>query len=430
MDKGIDTYDRSTEFIGRTSRRFLSFGNGLSLVTLLCLLIFGFFVSFNQTIQAEALITSNPPPVTLLSRIDGNIKNIYIASGDKVEKGDILAVLESSGNFKDIIYLDSILSLDQGIKLNIDKLLTYYPTSLKLGPTIQTAYTVYVESYLSHILLTSLDIEQGNINSLEERKNSTYNQISSKRQQLENDIAKLKSGEKDLERYTTLYNKGVLADSEIDIEKRKYLDLMSQKSKSQEELESLRISLSDISNQSKSSQSSLTKSNVMSLSKVQLERQKLISEISFWKEQYLFSSPIKGKVSTYDSWHNNQEVKEGENILTIVPVHNGNIFAKCKVAVNNTGSLKKGQKVLIHIDNYPYAEWGALIGRVKTVSDVPKLGENPYYLVDVELDNLDTNFDKTLEFRQNMNGKAYILLNELSLFQRVVYNLRKTFSQK
>tara|TARA_R110000787_G_scaffold169830_1_gene282516 strand:+ start:140 stop:643 length:504 start_codon:yes stop_codon:yes gene_type:complete len=167
----------------------------------------------------------------------------------------------------------------------------------------------------------------------------------------------------------------------------------------------------------------------MSSSKLQLDRQTLISQIQFWKQQYLFSSPISGTISTYDSWYKNQEVKKGENIFTIVSNTSDHIFAKCKVPIQNTGSLTKGQKVLLHVDNYPYPEWGALVGTIKTISSVPKSGPVPYYLVDIELKSLTTNFDKELQFKHNMNGKAFILLHELSLFQRVMFNLRKTFLQ-
>lgn len=427
MDNEIEKSISTSDFMGRTSKRFLIYGNALSFLTITCLLVFGFFISFDQTIEAEALITSNPPPVTLLSRINGNIQEIKISSGDTVEEGEILAVLESSGDFMDIIYLDSTLALDTAITVTVDNLLKFYPTNLKLGTSIQTAYTTFIESYLSHILLQSLEIEKGNIKSLEERRTSTSNQILSKIQQLENSVDKLKSGKKNLDRYIQLYERGVFSENDMDIEKRKYLDLLNQRIINQEELEALRISFSDISNQSKSSQSYFTRNSVMSLSKLQLERQTLISEISDWKEKYLFTSPIVGTISTYDSWHKNQEVKVGENIFTIVPNSNDKIFAKCKVPVQNTGSLVKGQKVLLHVDNYPYPEWGALVGIVKSISDVPKLESVPYYLVDVELKDLTTNFNKKLQFKQNMNGQAFILLNELSLLERVIFNLRKTF---
>ncbi|TLP82357.1 HlyD family secretion protein [Maribacter sp. ACAM166] len=429
MDNDTDILNGTSEFMGRTSKHFLTYGNALSLFTVATLVIFGFFVSFNQTIEAEALITSNPPPVTLLSRINGKIQEIKISSGDTVKEGEVLAVLESSGEFMDILYLDSLLAIDQTIAIAINKLLEFYPVNLRLGPSIQESYTTYMESYLSYILLQSLEIENGNIYSMKERKTLTEKQISSKYQQLETSRDKLKSGKMNLNRYLQLYKKGVFSENEMEIEKRNYLDLLNQKLKTQEELEALSISLSDISNQTKSSQSYLTSKYVMSSSKLQLDRQTLISKIEFWKQQYLFTSPISGIISTYDSWHKNQEVKKGENIFTIVSNTSDNIFAKCKVPIQNTGSLIKGQKVLLHIDNYPYPEWGALVGTVKTISSVPKLGPVPYYLVDVELKNLTTNFDKELQFKHNMNGKAFILLNELSLFQRVIFNLRKTFRQ-
>tara|TARA_R110002153_G_scaffold11171_7_gene43121 strand:+ start:2887 stop:4176 length:1290 start_codon:yes stop_codon:yes gene_type:complete len=429
MDNDTDVSLGTSEFMGRTSKRFLTYGNALSLFTVATLVIFGFFVSFNQTIEAEALITSNPPPVTLLARINGKIQEIKISSGDTVKEGEVLAVLESSGEFRDVLYLDSLLAIDKAVAIDITKLLEYYPVNLRLGPTIQESYTSYMESYLSYILLRSMEIENGNIYSLKERKTLTEKQISSKYQQLETSRDKVKSGKMNLNRYLQLYKKGVFSENEMEIEKRNYLDLLSQKLKTQEELEALSISLSDLSNQTKSSQSYLTSKYVMSSSKLQLDRQTLISQIQFWKQQYLFSSPISGTISTYDSWYKNQEVKKGENIFTIVSNTSDHIFAKCKVPIQNTGSLTKGQKVLLHVDNYPYPEWGALVGTIKTISSVPKSGPVPYYLVDIELKSLTTNFYKELQFKHNMNGKAFILLNELSLFQRVMFNLRKTFLQ-
>ncbi len=429
MDNDTDVSLGTSEFMGRTSKRFLTYGNALSLFTVATLVIFGFFVSFNQTIEAEALITSNPPPVTLLARINGKIQEIKISSGDTVKEGEVLAVLESSGEFRDVLHLDSLLAIDKAVAIDITKLLEYYPVNLRLGPTIQESYTSYMESYLSYILLRSMEIENGNIYSLKERKTLTEKQISSKYQQLETSRDKVKSGKMNLNRYLQLYKKGVFSENEMEIEKRNYLDLLSQKLKTQEELEALSISLSDLSNQTKSSQSYLTSKYVMSSSKLQLDRQTLISQIQFWKQQYLFSSPISGTISTYDSWYKNQEVKKGENIFTIVSNTSDHIFAKCKVPIQNTGSLTKGQKVLLHVDNYPYPEWGALVGTIKTISSVPKSGPVPYYLVDIELKSLTTNFDKELQFKHNMNGKAFILLHELSLFQRVMFNLRKTFLQ-
>lgn len=429
MDNDTDVSLGTSEFMGRTSKRFLTYGNALSLFTVATLVIFGFFVSFNQTIEAEALITSNPPPVTLLARIHGKIHEIKISSGDTVKEGEVLAVLESSGEFRDVLYLDSLLAIDKAVAIDITKLLEYYPVNLRLGPTIQESYTSYMESYISYILLRSMEIENGNIYSLKERKTLTEKQISSKYQQLETSRDKVKSGKMNLNRYLQLYKKGVFSENEMEIEKRNYLDLLSQKLKTQEELEALSISLSDLSNQTKSSQSYLTSKYVMSSSKLQLDRQTLISQIQFWKQQYLFSSPISGTISTYDSWYKNQEVKKGENIFTIVTNTSDHIFAKCKVPIQNTGSLTKGQKVLLHVDNYPYPEWGSLVGTIKTISSVPKSGPVPYYLVDIELKSLTTNFDKELQFKHNMNGKAFILLNELSLFQRVMFNLRKTFLQ-
>ena len=175
--------------------------------------------------------------------------------------------------------------------------------------------------------------------------------------------------------------------------------------------------------------SGLEKDNLKEYSDLQLNRQGLVADITNWKEKYVFQSPINGKVSTYDTWSKDQEVSIGENVLSIIPNNPETILAKLKVQVNNTGELKIGQPVIIDLDNYPSEEWGTLSGEIKYVSDIPKRDETPYYVVDVELNSLTTDYDKDIEFKQNMSGTGRIILKKLSLAERSFYGFRKLFDQ-
>lgn len=424
----VDNYTEQEHYLFSPPSKFIKYGFGICGIAVLLFLILGFTISYNKTIVSELNITSNPPPITLLSKINGRIDSISIASGELVSKNQILAILQSSGNPKDILYLDSVLHSEEPL-LNTSNLYETYPTTLNLGPEIQESYQNFIQSYLGVLLLKELNIGQQNISSLEQQESKLESRINSKRRQLRNAIEKLNTGKEELDRYQKLFEKGVFSESELNVKKQEYLDLVNFKNQFQEELESLRGGLLETTNQKDNTMSGLEKDNLKEYSDLQLNRQGLVADITNWKEKYVFQSPINGKVSTYDTWSKDQEVSIGENVLSIIPNNPETILAKLKVQVNNTGELKIGQPVIIDLDNYPSEEWGTLSGEIKYVSDIPKRDETPYYVVDVELNSLTTDYDKDIEFKQNMSGTGRIILKKLSLAERSFYGFRKLFDQ-
>jgi hypothetical protein len=85
--------------------------------------------------------------------------------------------------------------------------------------------------------------------------------------------------------------------------------------------------------------------------------------------------------------------------------------------------VKSGQQVYIRPDNYPYQEFGMLAGTVQSISLVPR---NDSYAIEVQLPRgLRTNFDRPLDFRQEMQGSAEIITEELRLLERIFYQIRR-----
>ena len=96
--------------------------------------------------------------------------------------------------------------------------------------------------------------------------------------------------------------------------------------------------------------------------------------------------------------------------------------------LNNSGKLKKGQKTLIKLENYPYREWGKLRGEISSISNIPK-DETLQYTAIVELDTLITSYNKTLEFKQKMIGKAEIIVDEITLMERLLYPIKEILDE-
>ena len=115
--------------------------------------------------------------------------------------------------------------------------------------------------------------------------------------------------------------------------------------------------------------------------------------------------------------------KQGDEVMGIVPLEKQEVIAKLILPVHNSGKLKVGQTVNIKLNNYLFQEYGMLKGFVKNISVMPK---NESYAIKVSLPNqLITTYNKKLDYKQEMQGTADIITEELSVFDRVFYQFRK-----
>ena len=55
---------------------------------------------------------------------------------------------------------------------------------------------------------------------------------------------------------------------------------------------------------------------------------RLMAEIDIWKQKYLLITPVEGIVTFNKFWSKNQNVSEGEVVLTVLPLTTGDIVGK------------------------------------------------------------------------------------------------------
>lgn len=156
-------------------------------------------------------------------------------------------------------------------------------------------------------------------------------------------------------------------------------------------------------------------------------KQELINSIKEWEQKYVLSSPINGKLTLFDIWHQYQDIKTNEIVFTIVPNELNGLIGRVLVPINNSGKVKSGQNVLIKLRNYPYQEWGKLKGKIISISNIPK-AETSEYIAIVELNSLITSYNKVIEFKQKMEGEAEIIVDEITLLERLLYPIKDIFN--
>lgn len=89
------------------------------------------------------------------------------------------------------------------------------------------------------------------------------------------------------------------------------------------------------------------------------------------------------------------------------------------------GKLKIGQKAIIKLDNFPFAEFAVLEGTVKHISSIPKQNQ---YAVEIDFNNtLITNTGTSITSKNDIQGSVDIVTEDLRLIERIFYQIRKLF---
>lgn len=393
----------------------------------LVLLLVG-IISFNQVVKGSVTLTSKSPPVEIKVKRDGNLSTIYYKPGDSILAGDIVAVLDNPVSQKDITFLKDRLLNDYPVVLSPEALSTEFPLNLNLGISLQAAYNRFLEEYHTLILENTLGHNQKMEQRLLKNIDNQGSILNSKKQEFQLMENSLSISTENINRHRQLFEKGVI--SKFDLEK---VELeFTEKNRQYSLLKQQMIQLQADKDMAKNDLEILRTSEERKLSLQEVElvfaQQNLLNEISAWEDKNLIKSPVAGRLSYNQVWGEHQNVEEGEVVFTIVPYMRKDLLGKCIVPVQNAGQISRGQKVYLKLDNYPYREWGMIKARVNSISEVPSREIVPSYIVYIDVDSLVTSYGKELNLHQELIGTAEIVLEEVTLLERVFYQFRQLWT--
>ena len=416
--------------LGKAPGVLVRYGLGLVFGFVAVLVIGSFFFKYPDAIQSPVEITTLNPPAGMIARADGKITHLFVTNGLFVRKNTILASIENPADFYQVQQLGTLLdTIKKAILLrntaSLEKL--RFDSFNQLGD-IQPSFTLFTKALADVIRYYQVNYHQKKIDAVTKQIKMTrlyYDRLYTQKQLVEKD---LKLGNTQYARDSVLFKNKVIALAEF--EKSGSAQLQKQQS-----LESARLSLAQ-------SQIGITQleEQVLELQLQAEEQQKtlflaldenyktLLSQISTWEKRYLLRTPIDGKVTYTKFWSENQDVKTGETVLTVIPEKKTEVVGKLTLQIQGSGKVKAGQKVNIRFDNYPYMEYGMLQARIRSISLAT---ENNAYTAELELpDGLKTNYKITLPYSNGMKGNAEIITEDLSLFQRFFNPVKALFKRR
>jgi HlyD family secretion protein len=390
--ENIDIYgEQVREVMNRPPHWLMLIGSSILFVFIGILALLSYFVKYPDVLSGKIIITSDTPAINLVAKTNGRIQTLFVSDNSKVCVGQKLALLESTSNSEEVYNLLSLLNtIDPYFKKDSS---INFPNYSKLGD-IQILYSNFIREY----------------------------QYSKQSDNLANELHLINN---DVERNTTLFKQGVIATKELEDKQREPLRLKRQ-------LEDIAIAQSNVQISTSNTERNiveLTAQNSETGNQLQIRLfeayQNLMNSISEWEQTYVIESPAEGQISYFTFWSEHQNVKQGDEMFSIIPTNQMETIGKVLLPTQSAGKLKIGQKAIIKLDNFPFAEFGVVEGRVKLISSIPKQN---HYAVEIDFNNkLITNTGMPILTKNDIQGTVDIVTEDLRLIERVFYQIRKVF---
>lgn len=398
------------------------FGNVLLLGFIIVILILSYLIKYPDIVTSQAVLTTEIPPQKEYARVSGKIDSLFVSNYQVVTENMPLGLIENTANYKDIVHLKSILDT-----INIKKDAFYFPLDelpmLFLGD-LENEFSMFENNYVQYVLnkesQSFYNTNAANTYSLSQLKYRLQTLINQRQLNKE----ELAFKQKDVTRTQNLFDKGIISAQEYENKKLEFLQAERSYKDMSVSISQIKENISNADNVKKQTRIDNTREEINLLKSVIQSFYQLKTAMKQWELTYLFKSKIDGTVSFMKVWNKHQSVNSGDFIFTIVPKEHASYICKIQAPASNSGKVKIGQEVNVKLSSYPENEYGVLKGKIKDISLVPN--SEGFYLLDVEFPKtLITTYHKEIAFKQEMQGVAEIITEDLRLIERIFYQFKE-----
>ncbi len=434
--------NRKKEVINRPEEIEILLGNPPSWLTrwgilvivsiILILLIGSYFFRYPEKTACSIVITTEHPAIWLVAKSNGRIDSIYVKDQSKVDRNQIIATLESTATLDDVLRLKNELELlSKTIEEDgIDSLSTLL-RSLNVGE-LNDSYNQLIKSIDNYILFTKEKYHKLKIESLQtekERKNKYLQDIERQNQSYlkYSDVVKSQ-----FLRDSLLYTKNTISKKEFETAQKEKITSDIQLYQSFSNLSAAQLEILQINQQITEISIDFNERKKNYYNNLKATYELLYNNILVWENTYIIKNPSVGKISFLKFWSKNQYVNSGEKIFAVIPDDYGAIIGKCYVKTSGIGKVKEGQKVTIKLDEYPYMEYGMIIGQVSNISliGIEASENNRYAIVEIRFNQkeLKSTYNKSIDFKGELTGSAEIETQQMSLLEHLINPLKYLWS--
>jgi multidrug efflux pump subunit AcrA (membrane-fusion protein) len=405
----------------------IRWGTTIVFSAVILLFVFSYFYRYPDLIYSEVVVSAANPPAEIKARSTGKITGLFVSNGEKVISGQLLAVIENPARIGDIELVRKYVLTMNGFIEKTDGTKSIESSGALMLGSVQSSFSEFTKLLSDYQNFIQQHFYTERISALEGQIDMQQQLLKRLDAQKEIEEQRMQLASKSYQRDSSLFAKRAISDDvfeqakstrlneekELETIKTQSVSTQSDIYKLQQEKANLKL---EQDNQLKDLRTSLSRAYEM-----------LTNSIDEWYNNFALTSPIEGTTSFNKIWALNQNISIGETLLTIVPENPSGIVGKAYIPVVGAGKVKTGQRVNIKLSNYPYMEYGMVIGTVLRKAPVPV---NNFYSVEIKLpDKLITNYGNTLEMQQELQGNCEIITEDLRLIQRIIYPIRAVFEK-
>lgn len=393
------------------------------------LLLFGFIVKYPDIVVGDATISAEQAPVQLVNEQNGVLRINRIKSQDSVYPGNLLAWIDNPAHPEIIAKIKGLIANISSPTSDVRTIYNQLPKKLNLGD-LTIPYASFLSStkqladYQDHHMyerqeksLSNILVEQEfALKTLKEKEGLSYQN--------------LKLSDKFLERDSILLARKVMSQAEFERSVASRIYAEDQVKSSLRNTAGVREQITNTEHTIEQNRIAKSEKELQLNLEVLTSFNNLVDKINLWEKQYLIKTPISGKVQFLKFWNDNQFVRAGEPIFSIVPSEN-KVFGKVILPVRGSGKVKRGQEVIIRLADFPYMEYGYIKGivyNIALVSSPIQMGDGKMvdsYLVTVTFPKgMTTNYGTALDFKSESRGTAEIITKDRRLIERFFDNMK------
>lgn len=414
------------EIITKMPNNLVLFGNIIVFITIMVIIILTWFIKYPDIIKSEAMITTSIPPQKIYSNVTSKIDTIFVKDKQKVLPNQPISILINSADYKSVYFLKVVIdTLD--IQNDISDFILINSMNWDLGE-IEVSFSEFESNYLQYQLYKKLNPFSNEVWANNKSLLELNNQLTELNSQHIIYNSELNFRKNKLHRSKLLFDKGIISASEYEKEHVDYLNAEGNSKNFDLQKSQIKTSINNVKNVSRATIIERENKDINLYKETLQSLQNLKRTIKDWEMKFVLQSDISGTVSFLDYWAEYQTVNKNHLIFTVTSDKNSEFIAKLKTPVRNSGKIKIGQRVNITLLNYPEAEFGSLIGNVKSISSIPD--ENGFYLINVSLpEKLITTYNQEIEFKQEMRGHAEIITEDLRLIEKIFHQVKNKMAR-
>jgi multidrug resistance efflux pump len=389
-------------------------GTGLFLVFLVIVLALAWFIEYPDELTGNTTITSTTPPIELSNNLQVQVKKILVSDGQQVQKNQLLIEFD---HLAKPAAIQEARKYIQTIKSGLSSQSSLLPepvVSLALG-SFQQTWSNLTQAVAEWNQRISSDLEGEQLMTIEKEivLRERLQTISNRKIKLSESEYQLLAEE--LKTSEQLADKQVITKQVLTQDKRAETQAQQSVQSYKEQYVQNLIQLNALKKSRNELLFNQKQAHLLLTNKIKTTLAALETNFYEWERSSGLIAPCEGIVLFQQQLQPFQFYNPKEASLVVVP--RGNLFnALGTIETAGAGKLKRGQKVILELTDYPKNEFGFVEGKVASISKIDKAGK---YQVKIDLPKqLKTTFNKQLPAQAKYNGTMKILTKEKRLLER------------